>query len=126
MNKKIIALVAHDKKKDLLVALADKYKTLLANYALIGTATTAKQIHEKTGLEIKGYNSGPLGGDLQIGALVAEGKVSVVIFLRDPMTAQPHEPDIGALLRACDVHNVALASNLGTAEIILQNLSRER
>lgn len=117
-----IALIAHDAKKNAIVSLVQKHRHLLARYELIATGTTGKLIAEKTGLTVTGMLSGPLGGDQQIGARIAGHKVDMVIFLRDPLTAQPHEPDITALLRVCDVHNVPLATNEGTADILFRYL----
>jgi len=115
-----IALIAHDRKKEEMLDFAIQHKELLAPYHLIATATTGKRIREKLGLPVETMLSGPLGGDQQIGALVATEKVGLVIFLRDPLTAQPHEPDITALLRICDVHNVPLATNRKSAHMLLQ------
>ncbi len=121
-----IALIAHDRKKNDLVAFAKQHRVVLARYRLIATGTTGDRIKEATGLEIHGYASGPLGGDAQIAAEVVEGKVGAVLFLLDPLYAQPHEPDIQALRRVCDVHNVPLATNLSTAEFIIDGLARTR
>lgn len=112
-----IAFIAHDKKKDDIIDFVKRYKNIFEGHELFGTGTTAKLISEATGLKIHGFLSGPLGGDQEIGGKVAEGKVDLVFFLRDPLTAQPHEPDVSALLRICDVHSVPLATNLAAAEI---------
>ena len=114
-----IALIAHDKKKDDMITLAIAYKEILARHKLCATGTTGKIISEAAGLKIDRFKSGPLGGDQQIGALVADNRIDLVIFLRDPLTAQPHEPDVSALLRLCDVHNIPLATNMASAEIML-------
>ncbi len=114
-----IALIAHDKKKKEIVELAQKYKETLAKHNLYATGTTGQRIAEATGLDIHRFKSGPLGGDQQIGAFISERKIDLVIFIRDPLTAQPHEPDISALLRLCDVYEVPLATNVGTAEPLL-------
>ncbi|WP_295160805.1 methylglyoxal synthase [Selenomonas sp. AE3005] len=114
-----IALIAHDKKKDEMLDFAGNHKELLAKFHLVATRTTGTQLKEKLGLEVETMMSGPLGGDQQIGALVATEKVQYVIFLRDPLTSQPHEPDINALLRLCDVHNIPLATNRKSAHILL-------
>ena len=119
-----IALIAHDKKKDEMLDFAGNHKELLAKFHLVATRTTGTQLKEKLGLEVETMMSGPLGGDQQIGALVATEKVQYVIFLRDPLTSQPHEPDINALLRLCDVHNIPLATNLATAELMIKALDR--
>lgn len=117
-----IALIAHDQKKDAIVAFAQKHFGLLEKCELVATGTTGKRIAEATGLKIETVLSGPLGGDQQIGSMVAREEVKAVIFLRDPLTAQPHEPDITALLRVCDVHNIPLATNEATAEMVLAQL----
>ena len=110
-----IALIAHDKKKEEMIEFAKKHKDILAKYELVATGTTGQKISEATGLEVKRYLSGPYGGDQQLGGRIAEGKISLVIFLTDPLTSQPHEPDISALLRVCNVHNVAVVTNTRTA-----------
>ena len=115
-----IALIAHDKKKDEMIEFAKKHKETLAKYELIATGTTGLKISEATGLEVKRYLSGPYAGDQQIGGRIAEGKVSLVIFFRDPLTAQPHEPDVSALLRVCDVHKVPCVTNISSAELIIK------
>lgn len=114
-----LALIAHDRKKDDMVAFCTANRVLLERFDLIGTGTTARRIREATGLVVEPMQSGPYGGDQQIGARVADGEIQGVIFLRDPLTAQPHEPDITALLRVCDVHNVPVATNLAAAEMLL-------
>jgi methylglyoxal synthase len=119
MRKYTIAMVAHDAKKEDIVELAKKNKEKLSKLNLVATRTTGQLIIERVGLPVTLLQSGPMGGDQQIGAMVANRDISAVIFLRDPLTAQPHEPDIMALLRVCDVHNVALATNLATAEAVL-------
>lgn len=108
---KTIALIAHDRKKEDMVLFVQKHLSILQKHNLVATATTGKLIKDNTGLEVTTYLSGPLGGDMQIGALIASQSIDIVIFLRDPLTAQPHEPDITALLRVCDVHNVPVATN---------------
>lgn len=117
-----IALIAHDKKKEDMIGLVKENRDVLANHTLIATGTTGRMIKEKTGLEVECCMSGPLGGDQQIGGMIASGQIDLVIFLRDPLTAQPHEPDINALIRICDVHNIPVATNLGTARILLKNI----
>ncbi|HTJ93741.1 MAG TPA: methylglyoxal synthase [Pararobbsia sp.] len=118
-----IALIAHDRKKDDMVALAGGYVDTLSRCDLVATGTTGQQLIDAWKLKVERKLSGPHGGDLQIGAELAEGRVQMVIFLRDPMTPQPHEPDINALVRACDVHNVACATNLATAKMMLDRLA---
>lgn len=121
-----IALIAHDNMKDEMVDLVDRYKDIFMEHELYGTGTTGTRISEKTGLEVSRFLSGPLGGDQQIGARVATGRLDMVIFLRDPLTAQPHEPDVSALLRICDVHAVPLATNVGSAEVFIKALLLKR
>lgn len=116
---KTIALIAHDNKKKEMVEWAEKNKNILSKFELCGTGTTAKRVEEATGLNVKGYLSGPLGGDQQIGALVAEGKIDLVVFFCDPLQAQPHDPDVKALLRIANVYNVAIATNPATADFII-------
>ncbi len=117
-----IALIAHDEKKDDIVIFAKKHKNILGKHTLFATGTTGKVIMDATGLNIHRFLSGPLGGDQQIGSKVASGEMDLVIFIRDPLTAQPHEPDITALLRICDVHNIPLATNLGSAERLISTI----
>lgn len=117
--QKKIALIAHDGKKQELVSWAEKNKDILRKHNLCGTGTTARLITEKTGLTVKGYNSGPLGGDQQIGAKIVEGKVDFVIFLWDPLESQPHDPDVKALLRIAVVYDIPIANNLATADFLL-------
>jgi methylglyoxal synthase len=123
MVKKRIALIAHDGKKDDMVELAFEYAAMLRQCVLVATGTTGKRLSEEVGLTVERKLSGPSGGDLQIGAELAEGKIDCVIFLRDPMTPQPHEPDINALVRACDVHNVPCATNVAAARLLLAQLA---
>lgn len=115
-------MVAHDAKKEVMVELAKKYQAKLSQFNLVATKTTGQLIRDNTGMPVTLLQSGPMGGDQQVGAMVAEGILEAVIFLRDPLFAQPHEPDISALMRVCDVHNTALATNLATAESVLNLL----
>jgi methylglyoxal synthase len=117
-----IALIAHDKKKDDMITLAAEYIDFLRGCRLTATGTTGGRLANELGLTVERKHSGPFGGDLQIGADLVNGGIDAVIFLRDPMTPQPHEPDINALVRACDVHNVACATNLSTAHLVLSQL----
>ncbi|GAE25052.1 methylglyoxal synthase [Halalkalibacter wakoensis JCM 9140] len=119
-----IALIAHDKKKEEMVQFATAYEHILAKHELFGTGTTGTRIMEATELTVTRFKSGPLGGDQQIGALVAENKFDLILFFRDPLTAQPHEPDVTALIRLCDVRKVPLATNIGTAEVLIKGLER--
>lgn len=118
-----IALIAHDKKKDDIIKLAIKYKDVLKEHKLFATGTTGYLIMAETGLDIIRMKSGPLGGDQQIGSMIADGELDLVIFLRDPLTSQPHEPDVSALMRLCDVRNIPLATNKTSAAIMLKALS---
>ncbi|WP_395402172.1 methylglyoxal synthase [Pseudoduganella sp. UC29_106] len=120
-----IALIAHDKKKDDMIALAREYSDFLKQCQLCATGTTGGRLIGEVGLEVDRKQSGPLGGDLQIGALLVDGLIDAIIFLRDPMTPQPHEPDINALVRACDVHNIACATNLASAHLVLSQLQTQ-
>jgi methylglyoxal synthase len=122
MKNYTIAMVAHDAKKEAMVELANRYKDKLSQFNLVATKTTGQLIKDNTGMPVTLLQSGPMGGDQQVGAMVAEGKLEAVIFLRDPLFAQPHEPDISALMRVCDVHNTPLATNLATAESVLNFL----
>ncbi len=117
-----IALIAHDKKKDDMITLAAEYIDFLRGCVLTATGTTGGRLANELGLTVERKHSGPFGGDLQIGTDLVEGRIDAVIFLRDPMTPQPHEPDINALVRACDVHNVACATNVSTAHLVLSQL----
>lgn len=117
-----IALIAHNKKKPQMITLAKEYQEILKQHDLFATGTTGSQIKEATGLEVTCFKSGPLGGDQQIGARVSEGLMDMVIFLRDPLTAQPHEPDVNALIRLCDVYEIPLATNQSTAILLLKEL----
>ena len=117
-----IALIAHDKKKDVMIKFCNENKAVLEKHSLFATGTTGKLIKESAGLEVYRFLSGPLGGDQQIGAKIASGEMNLVIFFRDPLTAQPHEPDVSALLRLADVHCVPLATNVSTAKVMLDSL----
>jgi len=119
-----IALIAHDHKKDDMVVLAKEFADFLSRCHLVATGTTGGRLHAEVGLDVERMLSGPMGGDLQIGARLAVGEVDAVVFLRDPMTPQPHEPDINALVRACDVHNIPCATNLAGGRLLLKGLSR--
>ena len=120
-----IALIAHDKKKDDMIKLTTAYKEILKDHNLYATGTTGTRIIEATGLEVNRFKSGPLGGDQQIGSLVSENQLDLIIFLRDSLTAQAHEPDITALLRLADLYNVPLATNMGSAEVMLRGLESD-
>jgi len=113
-----IALIAHDKMKQEIIDFVTKYRDVLSKHELFATGTTGHRIIEATGLNIKCFRSGPLGGDQEVGARIANGEIDLIFFFRDPLTAQPHEPDVSALLRLCDVYRVPLATNRSTAELI--------
>ena len=119
--QKNIALIAHDSKKQELIEWCLKNKKILEHHFLCGTGTTAKMVSDRTGLPVRGYNSGPLGGDQQIGARIVEGKIDVVIFFSDPLAAQPHDPDVKALLRIAQVYDIPIANNISTADFIVRS-----
>jgi methylglyoxal synthase len=118
-HPKTLALISHDGKKADMVAFAMQHKTVLEKYELVATRTTGRLLQEKCGLNVQQMLSGPLGGDAQIAAQVAEGKIEAVFFFVDPLSAQPHDPDIQGLLRICNVHNVPLATNTATASFVI-------
>lgn len=119
-----IALIAHDMKKELMVQFCIAYKPILKNHTLYATGTTGGLVAEATGLPVHRFLSGPQGGDQQIGARIAYNEIDLVLFFRDPLTAQPHEPDVNALFRLCDVHNIPLATNVASAEVLIKGLER--
>lgn len=119
-----IALIAHDQKKDEMVNFTIAYEHVFSKYELYATGTTGKRIMQETELHVNRMMSGPLGGDQQIGSMVATGKLDLILFFRDPLTAQPHEPDVSALLRLCDVYGIPLATNIATAELLLAAVER--
>lgn len=125
MAERYVALIAHDDKKDDMIEFVKRFRKVLSRQALVATKTTGSTIERETGLSVTKMLSGPLGGDLQIGALIATNQVKAVIFLRDPLTAHPHEPDISALMKVCDTHNVPLATNVATAELIVRSLESD-
>jgi methylglyoxal synthase len=118
-NRKTLALIAHDGKKADMVAFAMQYKSVLERYNLVATSTTGLLLEEKCGLKVKRMLSGPLGGDAQIAAKVAEGEIEAVFFFVDPLGKHPHDPDIQTLLRICNAHNVPLATNSATAMFVI-------
>ncbi len=119
-----ISLIAHDRMKEQMVDFAIAYEHVLAEHKLFATGTTGKRIMNHTKLNIHRFLSGPMGGDQQVGAKIARNEMDLIVFLRDPLSAQPHEPDVTALLRLCDVHSIPLATNMATAEILLKALER--
>lgn len=114
-----LALIAHDGKKADMIAFAMKHRARLSLFRLVATGTTGRLLEEKAGLDVQRVLSGPLGGDAQIAAMVAERRIAAVLFFIDPLEMQPHDPDIQGLLRICNVHNVPLATNVATAEYII-------
>lgn len=119
-----IALIAHDKMKGEMIKLAIQFKDTLAQHTLFATGTTGTLVMGETGLNINRMKSGPLGGDQQIGAMIAANEIDLIVFLRDPLTAQPHEPDVSALLRLCDVQNIPLATNMASGAVMLTAIGR--
>lgn len=118
-KQKHIALIAHDSKKDEIIKWVEEHKDILKNHFLSGTGTTARLISEKTELPVRAYNSGPLGGDQQIGAKIVEGNIDFVIFFWDPLESQPHDPDVKALLRIAAVYDIPIANNQATADFLI-------
>jgi len=118
-----LALIAHDGKKVDLVAWSTFNRDTLAQFTLVATRHTARLMQDKVGLDVEAFLSGPEGGDAQIAGRVAEGRIDAVFFFVDPLSAQPHDPDIRALLRVCNVHNVPLATNLATADLIITGVA---
>ena len=118
-KQKNIALIAHDSQKPVIIQWCEEHKDILKEHFLHGTGTTARMITDRTGLPVRGYNSGPLGGDLQIGAKIVEGKIDFVIFFSDPLTAQPHDPDVKALLRIAQVYDIPIANNKASADFMI-------
>ena len=123
MDKLNIALIAHDEKKTLMSLFCKINESTLAKHELYATGTTGQDIMDRTNLNITRLLSGPMGGDAELGALVSRQKIDLVIFLRDPLTAQPHESDIQALIRLCDVHNIPIATNIASAKVFIKCLN---
>lgn len=121
MKQKRIALIAHDNMKPAIIEWCAQNKETLSQHLLCGTGTTAGRIHDETGLAVEAYKSGPLGGDQQIGAQITDGKIDIVIFFSDPLTAQPHDPDVKALLRIAQVYDIPIANNRATAQYIVHS-----
>ncbi|MBR0277517.1 MAG: methylglyoxal synthase [Clostridia bacterium] len=119
-----IALIAHDKKKELMIEFCIAYSGILAKHTLVATGTTGSLIADATGLNIQKFLTGSQGGDQQIGARIAYNEIDIVIFLRDPLTPMPHEPDVSSLLKLCDIHNIPIATNVATAEVLIHGLER--
>lgn len=121
-RRKNIALIAHDNEKPKLIEWCQEHYDILKEHKLYGTGTTARMITDKTGLIVKGYNSGPLGGDQQIGAKIVEGVIDFVVFFSDPLTAQPHDPDVKALMRIAQVYDIPMAINKATADFLIRSV----
>lgn len=119
-----IALIAHDKKKELMVQFCIAYCGILSKNSLCATGTTGKMVSEATGLNIQRYMSGSHGGDQQIAARVSCNEIDLLLFFRDPISAKPNEPNDMNLLRLCDVHNIPVATNIATAEALIHSLER--
>ncbi|MDS0261564.1 methylglyoxal synthase [Haloarcula sp. S1CR25-12] len=120
-----VALIAHDDKKSTMIDLVQEYEAVLSSFDLVATGTTGQRIMAEADLDVERKESGPVGGDTQIGAEVVEGRLDGIVFLQDPMTAQPHEPDIGALMRICNVHDVPLATCRSAGEYVVRGLARD-
>ena len=120
-KQKNIALIAHDGKKQEMLSWCMKNREILKKHKLSGTGTTARMITDHVGLQVRGYNSGPLGGDQQIGAKIVEGSIDMVIFFSDPLAAQPHDPDVKALLRIAQVYDIPIANNEATADFLIHS-----
>ncbi len=118
-----IALIAHDKKKEDMIVFCKDYESKLKGHSLFGTGTTSTRIMKNTSLKVIGMKSGPLGGDQEIGAMIANGNIDMVFFFRDPLTAQPHEPDVSALLRLCDVYEIPVATNIESAKLFVYEIN---
>ena len=120
-SQKRIALIAHDNMKGEIMEWCEANKEILSRHFLGGTGTTARMIAQRTGLPVFGYNSGPLGGDQEVGAQIVQGKIDMVIFFSDPLTAQPHDPDVKALLRIAQVYDIPMANNRSTADFLISS-----
>ena len=120
-SQKRIALIANDNMKGEIMEWCEANKEILSRHFLCGTGTTARMIAQRTGLPVFGYNSGPLGGDQEVGAQIVQGKIDMVIFFSDPLTAQPHDPDVKALLRIAQVYDIPMANNRSTADFLISS-----
>ena len=119
-----IALIAHDSKKELMVQFCTAYCRILSQHKLVATGTTGKMIAEATGLQVQRFLAGVQGGDQQIASRIACNEVDLLLFFRDPINAKPSEPNEMTLLRLCDVHNIPMATNIATAEVLIHGLER--
>lgn len=120
-----IALIAHDKKKSDMIIFVKEWETFLTNHNLWSTNTTGNLINDNTSLNVTCLKSGPLGGDQEVGSLIANQQLDMVIFFRDPLTSQPHEPDVSALIRLSDVYKIPTATNIKTATLLFKALTKE-
>ncbi|MDQ0152301.1 methylglyoxal synthase [Moryella indoligenes] len=119
-----IGLIAHDAKKKLMQNFCIAYRGILAKHTLYATGTTGRLVEEVTNLNIRKYLAGHLGGEQQMGAQIEANEIDLVIFLRDPLQPKPHEPDVSNVLRLCDIHNIPVATNLATAELLIKSMER--
>ena len=119
-----IALIAHDKKKELMVQFCIAYSGILAKHNLLATGVTGKMVAEATGLKVHRFYAGSQGGDQQIAARLQYNEIDMLLFFRDPITAKANEPSAANLLRLCDVHNIPVATNIATAEVLIHGLER--
>ncbi len=119
-----VAFIAHDTKKKLMQNLCIAYRSILVHHELYATGTTGRLIEDVTGLTLHKFLAGPIGGEEQMGAMIEQNQIDLVIFFRDPLTPRPHEPDINKVIRLCDIHNVPLATNIASAELLLKSLER--
>ena len=119
-----IGLIAHDAKKKMMQNLCVAYRGILAKHTLFATGTTGRLVEEVTNLTVHKYLAGHLGGEQQLGAQIEDNDLDLVIFLRDPLQPKPHEPNVSNVLRLCDVHNIPVATNLATAELLIKSMER--
>lgn len=119
-----IALIAHDKKKELMIDFCIAYKSIFQGHTLYATGTTGALISEATSLNVHKFFPGPMGGAQQIGARIACNEIDLVIFFRDPFSSQEYEPDVNSVVRLCDMHNIPIATNIATAEMLVKGLER--
>ena len=119
-----IGLIAHDAKKKLMQNICVAYRGILAKHTLFATGTTGRLVEEVTNLTVHKYLAGHLGGEQQLGAQIEDNDLDLVIFLRDPLQPKPHEPNVGNVLRLCDIHNIPVATNLATAELLIKSMER--
>ena len=124
MSSMNIGLIAHDAKKKLMQNFCVAYRGILAKHTLFATGTTGRLVEEVTNLTVHKYLAGHLGGEQQLGAQIEDNDLDLVIFLRDPLQPKPHEPNVSNVLRLCDVHNIPVATNLATAELLIKSMER--